>query len=225
MIYGLIPVGGKGKRLSLPFSKEMLPQKGYNYYNPILNHLVEKMIKAGAGEIYFIHGDTYKEDIVSYFKENKHKHILQEKIGFAMVLKTFYDNLEKKLDKNDQILFGLPDVYFEGNPFPCLLEEYGLVCGLFKTNDFTKVDRLIINTNKFDVKSIKTYNNSDYFWGVLKFDKENLDFIIQNTNFETTQEIGHILNNSIDKKFCYYGKYIDIGTWENLNIYWSNSEI
>jgi glucose-1-phosphate thymidylyltransferase len=56
MIYGLIPIGGKGTRLGLPFSKEMLPQAGVLFYKPIVSHVTEKMMQAGADRIIFVHG-------------------------------------------------------------------------------------------------------------------------------------------------------------------------
>ena len=64
--YGLVPVGGKGLRLSLPFSKEMLPQKNYDYYNPLINHVVEKMLLAGVEIVYFIHGEEFKKDLKDF---------------------------------------------------------------------------------------------------------------------------------------------------------------
>ena len=60
MIYGLVPIGGRGTRLGLTFSKEMLPQKGFKYFNPVSNHLVSTMQEAGADEIVFIHGFEFK---------------------------------------------------------------------------------------------------------------------------------------------------------------------
>ena len=65
MIKGIVPIGGFGTRLGMTFSKEMLPQKNYNYYNPISNHLVSRMLEAGAEEIIFIHGDELKNDVTS----------------------------------------------------------------------------------------------------------------------------------------------------------------
>ncbi len=222
MIYGLIPVGGKGTRLSIPFSKEMLPQKNYDYYNPIINHLVEKMQIAGADLIYFVHGKKLKSDIVSYFSDSRYVHITQKSLGFSRVLHAFYNSIKE--DKSDyKIIFGLPDVYFDGNPFFPLLRESGITCGLFETNDATKVDRLVNGSETFDVKSIKKDDNSKYFWGVLKFDAKDFKKIIKSTNFRTSTEIGGILNNYKNKTFVQFQKYIDLGTWDNLNLYWSDS--
>ena len=78
-IYGLIPIGGKGLRLSVPFSKEMIPQKSFDYYNPIVNHLIEKMELAGAQTIVFVHGLEFKKDVKDFFNKDSYVHILQKK--------------------------------------------------------------------------------------------------------------------------------------------------
>ena len=93
MIYGLIPVGGKGIRLGLPYSKEMLPQKNFDYFNPLVNHIVEKMKLAGAEKFYFVHGAEFKKDIIEYFNQEIFVHILQENLGFANVILDFYNNV------------------------------------------------------------------------------------------------------------------------------------
>lgn len=220
MMYGLIPVGGKGTRLSLPYSKEMLPQKNYDYYNPIINHLVQKMLLAGANIIVFIHGSEFKQDVKNYFIDDNYIHILQKNIGFANVIKDFYENLNIKDD--DKILFGLPDSVFDKNIFIKMIHEPGIVCGLFTTNKHSKVDRLNIEKNKFQVKIEKTDFNLDWFWGTIKFDGLNIKNMIQKNMFESYKEIGDILNN-YTVSYVYGENYLDLGTWTNYNKYLSNN--
>lgn len=225
MIIGVIPVGGLGSRLGLPFSKEMLPQRGYLYYNPIINHLVQKMLSAGAEEVLFIHGPTAKKDIKGFFAEKKFKHILQKDIGFSKVLKCLHEHIKNKRKyKDSTILFGLPDVYFNGNPFFDILKKNGVVCGLFKTDNETMVDRLNEKTGKFDIKTPKTKENSDFFWGVIKFDYPSFHKSIISTDFSRIREVGLILNRIKEKSLIYFDDYIDIGTWKNLNIYWKTCD-
>lgn len=212
MIAGILPVGGKGKRLGLPFSKEMLPQKGYDYYNPVSNHIVRKMILAGASKIVFVHGDTFKLDIKEYFSGPLFTHVLQQTPGFANTIK---DGVEE-VRSSKKILFGLPDSIFLGNPFLPMLLEPGIVCGLFTTDDETRVDRL--NGTNFDVKEIKTEQNSNQFWGVLKFEAENIKQFINDQMFDKHNEIGTILNH-YNKTMVDAGPYIDIGTWRSYNNY------
>jgi len=220
--YGLVPVGGKGLRLSLPFSKEMLPQKNYDYYNPLINHVIEKMLLAGVEKVYFIHGDEFKKDLKDFYKENKYIHVLQKTTGFANVIQDFYE-IAKPEDK-DKVLFGLPDSIFNKNPFVRLLNEEGIACGLFETEDCTKVDRLDLDKEHFQVKTEKDNSNLNLFWGVLKFDGKNIREIINDGGLDRTSEVGEILN-MYPKSFIECGEYLDLGTWENFNKYLNSNNI
>lgn len=221
MILGIIPVGGVGLRLGLPFSKEMLPQKNYDYYNPIINHLVQKMELAGAAKIFFIHGSEIKTDIAKFFNSDKHIHIKQHNLGFARVFEPFCNYLLEQDITTGEVIFGLPDAYFDGNPFlPLLRNKNSLVCALFQTNDSTKVDRLNKEGN-FDIKSVKTSTNQRWFWGAFKVSLKKLLSWHSKIDYNKTKEIGEILNSE-KKSFVYLKEYLDLGTWDNLNIYWQS---
>lgn len=216
MIIGLIPVGGKGTRLSLPYSKEMLPQKNYDYFNPIINHLVQKMTLAGAEKICFVHGSEFKNDILNYFDQPSHVHILQENTGFANVIRDFHEKVD--YEENDKIIFGLPDSVFDKNIFISMIHQQGIVCGLFTTNRHSKVDRLDVDKSKFQVKTEKTEQNLDWFWGTIKFDGSDIKQMVSNGMFDTYKEIGDILNQ-YKISFVYGENYLDLGTWANYNRY------
>lgn len=215
MIYGLVPVGGKGVRLSLPYSKEMLPQKNHDSFNPVINHTVQKMELAGADMVVFVHGKEFKEDIKKHFEDKKYLHVTQEKPGFANVLMDFWNAVRP--EASDRIVFGLPDSVYDGNPFVEMLHRSGVVCGLFTTDDDAKVDRLCEN-GAFQVKSPRNDSNSEYFWGVLKFDGRDISTMIEKGEFERTSEIGDILNG-LDKSFVRASSYVDLGTWAGYNRY------
>ena len=219
MIYGLVPVGGKGLRLGLPFPKELLPQKGFLEYKPLIAHTTEKMIAAGARVIYFIHGTELKQGIVDYYSNPaRFIHIVQKTPGFANVLKDFYDACDLK--KDDQVLFGLPDSVYEGNLFKEMVATPGIVCGLFTTSDDANVDRLGLDSKYFQVKVCKAECNQEWFWGVLKFTGEYINLIVKyNLDLPNPdKEIGSILNgyNTFKVKG---GSYLDLGTWVNYNKY------
>jgi len=220
MIYGLVPVGGKGMRLGLPFPKELLPQKGYDHYNPLINHTVSKMLKAGADQIVFVHGTEFKEGILDFYNEKDiYYHILQKTPGFAKVLLDFYDAVEPL--HSDTILFGLPDSIYEGNPFTEIKQYHGVVCGLFNMESpETKVDRLSADGSAFMVKTVKRVDNQEWFWGVLKFDGNNLKTItnIFNESGDPYNEIGGILNR-YPNTLLKFGAYTDLGTWVDYNKY------
>lgn len=222
MIYGIVPIGGKGTRLGLPFDKEMLPQKNYNHYNPVVNHVVGKMLLAGVEVVVFVHGTEFKQSVQQYYNDSQYKHIKQNTVGFANVLRDFRQQFE--LNSKDKVVFGLPDSVFEQNLFEPMLEIEGIVCGLFVTTAQTAVDRLINHSQQFDVKSSKTVDNLDWFWGVLKFDIENIDQMIQDQMFDQYKEIGHILNH-YECTMVYGKNYWDLGTWPDYNRYlaWSGN--
>lgn len=220
MIYGLIPIGGKGTRLGLPYSKEMLPQKNFDYFNPLVNHIVEKMKLAGAEKIYFIHGTEFKKDVRQYFDEENFIHVLQDNLGFANVILDFYN--KSNINDNDKVIFGLPDSVFEENPFIQLIDKKGIVTGLFVTDDITQVDRLDNEERNFQIKTPKSEKNLNVFWGILKFDGENIKRMIEDDVFKSYTEIGDILN-LYEKTHVRCKSYLDLGTWKNYNRYISST--
>jgi len=219
MIVGVVPIGGLGTRLGLTFSKEMLPQKNTNSYNPISNHLVTKMLKAGAEKIIFIHGDDFKTDVTSFYTDYVHKHYKQSKAGFANVLYEAYKI--ENIRENDIILFGMPDTIFEDNLYLQMVEKKGVVAGLFITDFESKVDRLDKGGRKFYIKTELDMNTTENFWGILKFDGQNISNAIEQGLFDRYSEVGSIVN-SLNFTTVQGGKYIDLGTWKNYNRYLSH---
>ena len=156
MIIGLVPVGGKAKRLNIPFSKEMLPQIGFNYYNPVMNNCVTHMINAGVDQIVFVHGDEYKKEIVNFYSASTFAHITQKNSSPLLVFRDFLSFIN--FDLNTKILYGLPDSITFENSYIKMLDKKGIVCALFTGGDRLLVDRLN-SFNKFDIKSSKTNSN------------------------------------------------------------------
>ena len=218
MIYGIVPVGGSGSRLGLPFPKELLPLKGYDHYYPVCKYTVDNMIAAGCEKIYFIHGSETKQMIKDYFDGKEFYNINNNSPMFSRTIICFLDNVD--IEEGDTVLYGLPDSYYVENIFNDLVKSSGLVCGLFETIDQLKVDRLLTNEDKFDVKSTKNDNNLNLFWGTIKFDytslKDYLKFFIETEE----SEVGNIINN-LSFGVVKSSFYIDLGTWNSLNMYWS----
>ncbi|MDB3948492.1 hypothetical protein N9370_01840, partial [Paracoccaceae bacterium] len=172
------------------------------------------MQDAGATEIIFIHGFELKKDVVQFFSATCHKHFLQKETGFANVLRELLINIQ--LEREDQVLFGMPDTVFRGNPFHQMLSIKGITCGLFITNYESKVDRLYGNKQKFAVKQSKSSSLQDWFWGVLKFEGANIIDMEAESYFSKYNEIGDILNQ-YDFSCINAGDYLDLGTWDNYN--------
>ncbi len=208
-IYGCIPVGGNGTRLKLPFSKEMLPLLGYDFYKPIIEHTVNKMKEAQCDEIFFIHGKEYKEDIFKHFIGYHHA---RQKDTNPFVL----NDILKCVDSGI-LLYGLPDTIYTGNPFIKAIAMEGHVACIFETsNDDLKVDR--ISHNKFDIKSEKTLLNQNNFWGAAKLIIEDMP-----KNY-FGKEMGEYLN-LIDINYSYNKEYVDLGTWLGYEEYCNSYEI
>jgi choline kinase len=219
MMYGIVPVGGKGTRLGLSFSKELFPLKGYDYYYPVCKYTVDNMIEAGCEKIYFIHGKEFKTEILELFYSKNYYHIKNYSDRQSDIFNSFFTNINP--EKDDIYLYGLPDSYYEINLFNTIRDIDGLVCGMFKVDDNSKVGRL--DTKGKFVKSIKDDNNSDKCWGLLKMNFEVLSklssMLVESTDVQLEVEI---FLNKFDFKTVDGGKYWDLGTWKIINNYWNN---
>lgn len=215
MVIGLVPVGGKAKRLDIPFSKEMLPQIGFNYYNPVINNCVTHMINAGVDQIVFVHGNNYKREIVNFYSSSTFVHITQKTSSPLLVFRDFLSFIN--FDPNTKILYGLPDSITFENPYLKMLDKKGVVCALFTGSDRLQVDRLT-NFNKFDIKSSKNKLNQSWFWGAIKFDYSDLLSIVSSIEFNVCTDIGELLNYN-PFNTVRLGQYFDLGTWEGYNEY------
>lgn len=215
MIYGIVPVGGTGSRLNLPFPKELLPLKGHDSYFPVCHHTVSNLAQAGCEKIVFVHGTFYKKEIVEMYSGNDYSHILNPGKRQSEVFTSFYDSIKKS--DSDIYLYGLPDSWYMGNLFSEMKSRPGIVCGMFDSEDNMKVDRL--NHNKKFVKSTKTSELSSQCWGVLKFgaaEMKEFSQVIRDTDFEVAESL-----NCFSLDFVFGEKYFDLGTWDSLNKYWS----
>jgi len=217
MIYGIVPVGGKGTRLNLPFDKELLPLLGYNNYYPVCQFTVDKLLEAECDYIYFIHGVEFKQIILNTYNDSKFIHIKNIGHRQSEVFSSFVNNVE--INKNDIILYGLPDtIYDENNPFIKMKEMSGLVCGMFDIEDHLIVGRINSDSIKFTKSNLKE-KLSNKCWGVLKIDEKNIKefnrLLMSNLNYEVED-----LLNSTDFSLIEFGKYWDLGTWKSINEYY-----
>lgn len=217
MIYGLIPVGGYGSRLNLPFPKEMLPLKNYNFYYPVCKLTVDNMISAGCEKIFFIHGKEYKKEIVSFFNDKCYSHIKNLSPRQSEVFSSFYKSVS--LNKDDIFYYGLPDTYYKKNLFLELKKIDGLACGMFAVDNNSVVGRLNTSINKFE-KSVKKDNLTKYCWGVLKFDLQTLQIFNKTIEEKKNSEAEELINEN-EFKVVYGDEYYDLGTWDSLNKYWN----
>jgi len=212
MLVGLVPVGGNASRLNIPFSKSMVPQKGFDYYNPVINHCVQNLVNTGVDKIVFGHGATYKQDILAYYQDTLFQHVIEEK-GPSDGGNRFVNNILNIVEAEDYI-FCLPDTVSTTTNYKDLLIKNNVVCGMYTIPDEVKGDRPLPN-GKFDVKTFKTNINANTSWGTIKINKEVLE------KNKIQSHIGEWLNGIKIEKVN-LGKMVDIGTWTGYNYYLNN---
>lgn len=215
MIYGIVPVGGKGTRLSLPYAKELLPLKGKDSYYPVCQYTIDNLLSAGCEKIFFVHGKDFKESLVSYYSEKKYVHIKNTGERQSEIFVHFKNSIQQT--KEDIYLYGLPDTWYETNLFPCMKNIEGLVCGMFQVSNESVVDRLDLK-GKF-TKRKKEKGLSKTCWGVLKLDQSSLDKLVEEISKKDNIEVAEALNCQ-NFTLVEGGKYFDLGTWKSINEYW-----
>ena len=159
---GLIPAGGKAKRVSpLPCSKEIFPvgfgeieANGRKYPKVAAHYLLEKMHLAGAEKTYFVLSKG-KWDIPSYFGNGS---MVNMAIGYLMTDMPY--GVPFTLDsafpflKNKQVLFGFPDIILQPDDvYVQLMDQMhssnaDIVVGLFLADNPDKMDMVDLNADE-----------------------------------------------------------------------------
>lgn len=179
-IVGLIPAGGRGKRLApLPCSKELYPVGFHDTHEDlglrpkvISHYLLEKMRRASVTKAYIVLRKG-KWDIPSYFGDGK---ILKMNLAYLMMDLPFgvpYTlNQAYPFVRDSIVVFGFPDILFQPeDAFIKLLSKQAktkaeLVLGLFPAHQPHKMDMVELDTDgKFlgiQIKPVRT--NLRYTW-------------------------------------------------------------
>ena len=179
-IVGLIPAGGKGKRIApLPCSKELYPvgfndaHKGLGLRPKVVSHyLLEKMRLASITKAYIVLRKG-KWDIPSYFGDGK---ILKMSLAYLMMDLPF--GVPYTLDqaypfvRDSIVVFGFPDILFQpDDAFIKLLAKQAesgaeIVLGLFPAHQPHKMDMVDLQADGrirgIQIKPVRT--NLRYAW-------------------------------------------------------------
>lgn len=226
-LVGIIPCGGKGTRLGMPFPKELYPIRA----RPAIDYLMEQMLESGIREFLVILGREKQEtmyylgdgsrfgndvNICYTYTEGKGG------LGYA-VFQT------RRFVSSDSILvFGMPDVIITGAfSYHELVREHMkhspmLTLGLFQVtnpHDFgvvaTKGPRILSIEDK--PKTPK----SDWVWGVACFAPSFYDTIARteangSNEILLTSAFAEAVSQTRDVRFVKYhdSTYFDIGTRE-----------
>lgn len=114
---GVIPAAGKGSRLGLPFSKELLPLLDKNSFYPIIQSSIEAMKSNGIKKIIIII-NHHKSDLIKFLGNGQKFNLVliyvvqQEPTSLPQAL------LEAvKISGDEDILFLMPDTLILPNDF------------------------------------------------------------------------------------------------------------
>lgn len=245
-IVGLIPAAGKGTRLyPFPCPKELFPIgyqdiqiNGSTMKRPkvISQYLIENIILAGAQRIFIILGED-KHDIMRYYGDGSRfgvdfAYLYQEQLhGMPFAL-----NLANPWMNDAIVLFGMPDTIIEPkDTFKKLLAFHkssssDLTLGLFSTENSSKFGMVDIDDEN-NIRSIidkPKQTTFKYMWGCgcwsQSFTSLMHDFLTTNPFsgreivlgdlFMLAVEVGLKVTGLIFEN----GKYIDIGTVEELDL-------
>lgn len=236
-LIGLIPAAGKGKRLNLPFPKELYPIIQNNKFRPVAQSILEQITYAGVGHIVFVINEN-KHQLLQYFGNGQRfscniSYVVQEppknglsqaiSPGLAEALDSGYHLIKSKL-----VFFGMPDtIIFPTDVFKEAFYQLGenhdgILC-LFKTDRPEKSG--MVNTDGSQVvevidKPLKT--DLEWMWGCIIWKPVFSEFLHSSIHDQNCFEFGTILNNAIKEglklssvKF-HRGKYLDLGTYEDV---------
>jgi len=244
-IVAIIPAAGRGSRLApFPCPKELFPV-GYQKINikgeiqnrpkVVSQYLVEDLAKAGAQRIFFILGEG-KSDIMRYYGDGQRfgtniSYLYQEELrGMPNAIDLF-----RPWADDVTVLFGMPDTIVEPhNSYQQLLafhnaEKADLTLGLFRTNNPTKFGMVDIDESNNVTYTIDKplKSNLQYMWGTACWSQgftKLLGEFLSKASFNGNETVlGDVFNYALEKKLTVKGlvfengKYIDIGTTDELN--------
>lgn len=74
-IFGIVPAGGQGTRLGLPFPKELLPIAGTTMYTPVIDYTMTAMYESGVDGIIVVCND-HKGQLLDYLAKRPYSHLI-----------------------------------------------------------------------------------------------------------------------------------------------------
>lgn len=233
-LVAILPAAGKGSRLGLPFSKELLPLFDKSNFYPVIKSSLDELSKVGVKKIIIVINDK-KSDLIKYLGNGK-------KFGFEFVYAVqeqpkslphaIYEGIKFVNDEN--VIFMMPDTLI--SPFGFLTEFLSSInnskyanIGCFKTNRPEKFAMVQFDENgiatKFEEK--KADSKLSWMWGFWFWKKEvtshlkSYDF---NKNYDYEITLSEVMNpileiNQINVVKMNNFYYRDLGTFDEINEY------
>ncbi len=231
---GVIPAAGAGQRIQpLGCSKELLPVgsrsiEGVERPKAVSEYLVERMIAAGAARICLVIS-AEKSDIVKYYAERDYAaeifYVVQQKPqGLCDAL----FRAEPFLDRDEQVLIGLPDtIWFPENAYrPAVEQDADVNLVLFPVMNPAVFDAVVCDEHGY-VQRVEVKQedaSSHWIWGAVTAKGEAFRALklLWEARHREDEYLGHLLNAYIDAgnsvRATFSGEhYMDVGTLEGYH--------
>ena len=244
-LVGIVPAAGKGTRLApFPCAKELFPigfqphaVQGTIEQRPkvVSQYIIENMVEAGVNRILIIVGEG-KQDVVEYYGDGSRfdchiGYLFQERLdGMPSAI-----NLAKPWIGDATVVFGMPDTIIRPtNALKHLLEQHrdaeaDLSLGLFPTDRPHKFGMVQIDDDCNVLSTIDKPQESDltHMWGTCcwspAFTALIDAFLRSRDRGQKETVLGDVFDEALGRDMnvkgfpCNGGRYIDIGTSDELN--------
>lgn len=175
-MWGIIPAAGKGSRIQpLPFSKELLPVGSTVYCDTeqpkvVSEYLIERMVIAGVDKICMIISPEKSDILRHYGKYSSNIHISFVMQQTPQGLCDAIFSVVPIIDKNENVIIGLPDTVWFPKDALCQLPVNELTFLLFKVEQPHLFDAVEIGIDGYisNVKVKEKNVTSNLIWGAFK---------------------------------------------------------
>lgn len=230
---GVIPAAGKGSRLGLPFSKELLPLLDKNSFYPIIQSSIEAMKSNGIKKIIIII-NHHKSDLIKFLGNGQKFNLVliyvvqQEPTSLPQAL------LEAvKISGDEDILFLMPDTLILPNDFlkeffKKMNHNFPINLGCFITNQPHKFAMISEKNSIVDFIEEKNPNSKlTWMWGFWHW-KGSFSEHLKHYNFTFKEDseitLSHVAEAYIYNKEIYAvllenHRYRDLGTYDDIREY------
>lgn len=234
-VVGLVPCGGRGSRLGLPFSKEMYPDVGRDSYQPIILNTIVAMKTAGIRHLIFTINPS-KVDLLKYLGNGK-----QFGLDFSFCVHPEPKSLPASLNeaqhliRNKTVVMAMPDTLIKPSTFLLELLQSHKEAGKMVTLGCFRTD----TPQKFGMVSLKdsgsvsfvmdkpSQTHLQWMWGCIAWNQgftEELDQFVQEVSASSsakepilTDAMANLFRaDSVGAHLFIDGQYRDLGTYDEL---------
>ncbi|MEA5468845.1 sugar phosphate nucleotidyltransferase [Spirulina sp. 06S082] len=233
---GLIPAAGEGKRLGLPYPKELYPVIRENRYKPISQFVLDEMVGANLHHIVFVINES-KHQLIGYFG-NGHRfgchisYVVQEigdrqgkstSPGLAHALDSAYH-----LTRGKTVFFGMADTIMQPEGVFRRLSEIAQpeidgVLALFGTENPEKFGMVRSQETGriLEIVDKPQHTHLTKMWGCMMWRSRFTEYLHQCVS-QGISDFAAIMNRAIAEGLNFHGldivdgTYIDLGTYDEI---------